>query len=105
MTDATEAYEIVADFLKRFYYDEPSNDVATSLALRAQSQNYRDRWRYACAFDALNAHAWPLGALTELVRTAGRRLVVDDDDATRFLSQVYENNDFDLALDPDESYE
>jgi hypothetical protein len=94
--------EIVRSFLRKYYFDQEWEDRAAIRALQEHTEDLRERWRVASAFERVLAAELPAGLLEELVWTSANRDVPNDDEAREFLERVYAGNGFDGAVDLDE---
>jgi uncharacterized protein (DUF2267 family) len=94
--------DIVRSFLRKYYFDEEWEDRAAIRALQAHTDNLRERWRVANAFDRVLAAELPAGLLEELVWTSANRDLPNNEEAREFLERVYASNGFDGAVDFDE---
>lgn len=98
MIDNSNHLEIVGDFLIRFYHEEPNDIQASTKAVTALTGLFDDEWKVATALKNLLEMDLPPGTLRDLVRFKANRHALDDDDARQFLERVYQNNDFENAI-------
>ncbi|MFD0340601.1 hypothetical protein ACFVH0_18295 [Streptomyces sp. NPDC127117] len=94
--------QIVAEFLGRFYCEEPSDEVAATRAMRSTIGRYEYRWRLAESFLFILGDDVPGGLLQSLVREKANRFCRTDGEAREFLRKVYTSNTLHTAIDPDD---
>lgn len=80
---------IAADFLARFYHEQPSDEAAAADAAGALTE--AERARVVDAFAILLATEHPPEVLRDFVRRHANRYAVDDASARAFLERVPEH--------------
>lgn len=100
--EAAAAIAVVGAHLKRFYRDEPSDDVAARNAILVEGASWRDWWRVAAAFDVLFRATLPAGTLRELVVKHANRPAIDDAAALAYLRHLHTLSSLDTAVNLDD---
>ena len=93
-----KSLEIVGDFLIRFYHEEPNEIKAATKAVNAMTDLFDYEWEVANAFRHTLKTQLVEHTLRDIVRNKANRYAQNDEDAKVFLQQVYEDNDFDNAI-------
>lgn len=97
-----EQLALVGSYLKRFFYYEPNDDVASLNALNAFMYKPDDRWKLAEAFRAVLEASLHADTLKQFVQLNARRGVTDDEQAREFLQSIYHLTALDIAPNYDE---
>ncbi len=102
MEEQKDCQTILKDFLIRFYHEEPDDLKAAIAALKGLRFSSKYELEVAQAIENGVRKPLPEGTLSELVRRYANRFVTSDEQAKRFIEDVYKNCGLDNAFDIDE---